>query len=221
LELLFRQTKDGYFKNDIQTEIEAKRIRIKVDHGEVRQYDPCEFRLEFLKLSLNTAYARKEWTCRWTFTLGGQTLVEEGWVVTHYFQEGDKYELKITLTHDIDAIKISVPDVEVFPQGEISVLREKRRRIGQAVNAVLHGRWSDARKEWKGRRNTGKALDYLRLAMALVIALFGLIAGAKEQLLKLDVLPALIAVFMVGFGADQIKNLLTQKPPGADTNPPR
>jgi hypothetical protein len=54
--------------------------------------------------------------------------------------------------------------------------------------------------------------------MALVVALFGLLAGAKEQLLKLDVLPALLAVFMVGFGADQIKNLLTQKPPGSDTN---
>ncbi len=47
--------------------------------------------------------------------------------------------------------------------------------------------------------------------MALVIALFGLIAGAKEQLLKLDLLPALLAVFLVGFGADQVKNLLTQK----------
>jgi hypothetical protein len=39
-----------------------------------------------------------------------------------------------------------------------------------------------------------------------VIWFFGLIAGAKEQLLKLDLLPALVAVFMVGFGADQIKN---------------
>ena len=54
--------------------------------------------------------------------------------------------------------------------------------------------------------------------MALVIALFGLIAGAKEQLLKLDLVAALVAIFMLGFGADQIKNLLTQKPPGTDTS---
>ncbi len=40
--------------------------------------------------------------------------------------------------------------------------------------------------------------------MALVIALFALLAGAKDQLLKLDLVPALVAVFMVGFGADQV-----------------
>jgi len=45
----------------------------------------------------------------------------------------------------------------------------------------------------------------------LFIALLGLIAGAKDQLLKLDVVPAMIAIFLIGFGADQIKNLLTQK----------
>jgi hypothetical protein len=219
--LLTRQMKDGYFKDDVKTEIEAKKIRIKVDHGEVRQFDPCEFRLEFLKRALNTAYAREEWTCRWTFTLGKQNLVEEGWVVTHYFQEGSQYKLKITLTHDGDATEVQVPDVEVFPKGEISVVPETRRRLGQAARALLHGRWSEANKARKSPRHAGNALDYLRLAMALVIALFGLIAGAKEQLLKLDVLPALLAVFMVGFGADQIKNLLTQKPPGGDTNPPQ
>ena len=76
-------------------------------------------------------------------------------------------------------------------------------------------------KEWnKGRRRSGKALDCLRLAMALVIALFGLIAGAKSNFSS-DVLPALLAIFMVGFGADQIKNLLTQKTPGTETSTSR
>jgi hypothetical protein len=225
--LLFRQMKDGFFKEDIQTEIETSMVRIKVDRGAIRQYAPSEFRLEFLKLALNNASARQEWTCRWAFTLGEQKpggqkpdderLIEEGWAVTHYFQDHTKYKVKITLTHNMDGTKIEVPDVELFPQGEIDVLPEERRRFGQAINAALHWRWSDARKAWRNRRHTSKRLDYLRLAMTLVIALFGLMAGAKEQLLKLDVLPALLAIFMVGFGADQIKNLLTQKPP-ADTS---
>jgi hypothetical protein len=51
--------------------------------------------------------------------------------------------------------------------------------------------------------------DYVRLAMALVIALFGLIAGEKSNFLSWIFCPASLAVFMVGFGADQIKNLLT------------
>jgi hypothetical protein len=50
----------------------------------------------------------------------------------------------------------------------------------------------------------------IKLVAALLIAVFALVAGAREQLLKLDILPGLIAVFMVGFSADTIKNLLTK-----------
>jgi len=53
--------------------------------------------------------------------------------------------------------------------------------------------------------------ELLKLLAALFIAVFALVAGAKEELLKLDVLPGLIAVFLLGFGADTIKNLLTTK----------
>jgi hypothetical protein len=60
---------------------------------------------------------------------------------------------------------------------------------------------------------TGHALvaELFRLVLALGFAVLGLVAGAKDQILKLDVVPALIAVFLLGFGADQIKNLLTQQ----------
>lgn len=220
--LLFKQMEDGYFKDDIEAAIKAKQVRIKVDHGDIRPYDPCEFRLELSNAALNAAYARQEWTCHWAFTFGDQTLVEEGWVVTHYFQEGDTYDLKITLTHNIDACQVEVPNVEVFPEGKIHILPVNRRNFGKAVQGILHWDWAAAKKELSTRRRGRgtKALDYVRLAMTLVIALFGLLAGAKEQLLKLDVLPALVAVFMVGFGADQIKNLLTQKTPGSDTAAP-
>jgi hypothetical protein len=216
--LLLKEMKSGFFKEDIRGEIEAKRVRIKVDRGEIRRYQPCEFRLEFLKLNLNPAYARQEWTRRWYFTLGEETLIEEGWVITHYFGEELTYKLKIALTHNVDGTILAVPDVDPFPEGEIHLVSEVKRKFGQVVMLLLRGHFDDARKEWKkGRRPSGKTLDYVRLAMALVIALFGLIAGAKEQLLKLDLLPALVAVFMVGFGADQIKNLLTQKTPVPDT----
>jgi len=39
-----------------------------------------------------------------------------------------------------------------------------------------------------------------------------LVAGAREQIVKLDILPGMIAVFLAGFGADTIKNLITQGP---------
>jgi hypothetical protein len=226
-QLLVRQMNDGYFSEDIQTEVKNGKLRIRTDHGEVRQFEPCEFRLEFLKAALNTAYARQEWICRWTFTLANgprpQILTEEGWVVTHYFQQGAEYDLKIFITHEIDGVVLPIPNVDIFPDSKIAVIQEERSNLWRAVKALLSGNWALARKEYRERRRTRKALDYVRLGLALIIALFGLIAGAKEQLLKLDVLPALLAVFMIGFGADQIKNLLTQKSPGTDssTNTPR
>jgi hypothetical protein len=45
-------------------------------------------------------------------------------------------------------------------------------------------------------------------------ALLALVGGAREQLAKMDVVPGLIGVFVLGFTADQIKNLLTQRTTG-------
>jgi hypothetical protein len=39
-------------------------------------------------------------------------------------------------------------------------------------------------------------------------------AGAREQLLKLDVISGLTAVFLLGFGADTVKNIITRRTPG-------
>jgi hypothetical protein len=43
-------------------------------------------------------------------------------------------------------------------------------------------------------------------------------AIAREQITKLDIVPGLIAVFLLGFGADSIKNLLA-RPPESGTAP--
>ena len=50
--------------------------------------------------------------------------------------------------------------------------------------------------------------------IAVGVASLGLLVGAKEQLMKLDPLPGLVAVFLLGFGADTIKNLVTRRPAG-------
>jgi hypothetical protein len=114
-----------------------------------------------LKSALNNAYARQEWICRWAFTLDDaahpQTLVEEGWVVTHYFQLGAQYTLKITLTHEIDATVLPVPNAEVFPDGKIIVSQQERGYFWGAISAFLRGNWASAKKERKGRKRTGKA----------------------------------------------------------------
>ena len=69
---------------------------------------------------------------------------------------------------------------------------------------------------WPTRRMKVRAslwMELSRLSLALAIAGVGLIAGAREQILRLDTLPALIAVFLLGFGSDRIKNMFGQGVP--------
>ena len=55
-------------------------------------------------------------------------------------------------------------------------------------------------------------VELIRVSIALAAAVLALVGGAREQLLQLDCIPGLVAVFLAGFGADTIKNLLTQRP---------
>jgi len=221
--LLIRKMNDGFFKDDIDAEINGKKIKVKVSPIEIRQFEPCEFSLRFLKDLLNGAAAREEWVCKWRFVppVGSaeSELCEEGWEVMHYFQRAETYTLEITLTHTGDGSKHVIQPVDGFT-GQISVLPERRRRFRRVLIDLWHLRFIEAYREWnKGKIGAVWWLEFWRLAMALFIALMGLLAGAKEQLLKLEVVPALLAIFLIGFGADQVKNLLTQK--NTETSAPK
>lgn len=52
--------------------------------------------------------------------------------------------------------------------------------------------------------------ELLQFFIAFGVALAGLLAGGVEQLGKLDLIPATFAIVGLGFGADAVKNLLTQ-----------
>jgi len=210
---LVKQMREGHFTEDIKTALQANAVIAKCKRVQIHPFEPCEFTLEFAEDALNNATARDEWTCKWEFTNNNeQPLTEEGWEVTHYFQRPESYNLKITvcnrkdpkLSFTLDKDKIPVPAVDVQPQS--------RRRFARVIAAILKRDWNGARKEWhKSRTGAGRILEILWLMLALFLALIGMIAGAKEQLLKLDVVPAMIAIFLVGFGADQVKNLLTRR----------
>jgi hypothetical protein len=55
-------------------------------------------------------------------------------------------------------------------------------------------------------------LSLVQTGAVLFLAALGLFTGAKDQLLKLDTIPALIAIFTLGFTSDRIKSLLSQSP---------
>ena len=191
---LASQIREGRFKDDIQNGVARKQVRIRTDEVIIRVFQPCEFRLEFLDPLLDKATARDEWICRWTFKHPDEPdLTEEGWEVSHYFQKEDQYTLQVTL----------IPR----PTGQEQV-QPAPLAVEDPAMAVIKVRPSLS----KGRHTTF-VLELLRFALTLVIVLLGMIAGAKDQILKLDLIPALIAIFLTGFGADQIKKLLTERQP--------
>jgi hypothetical protein len=207
---LVEQMRQGKFADDIPQAVTDKAVRVKGDRVLVRQFEPCEFRLEFPS-ALDGSSALDEWTCRWDFSLANEpTLHEEGWQVTHYFQKPEKYTLAVTLINNADCKEYKVDAGEA---ATVDVQGTKRRKLRTAIWLLLTLQWGKAAQEWhKSRTGAGRILEIMWLLLTLFLALIGMIAGAKDQVLKLDLVPALIAIFLVGFGADQIKNLLTKKP---------
>jgi hypothetical protein len=203
--LLF-QMKEGKFVEDIAQAVDRRQVKVRPGRFEIRQFEPCGFRLEFVDATLNKATARNEWICQWKFSNPQELpLIEYGWEVTHYFKNVGSYGLMVTL---VPAAASIMKETEVGNIAPLTVLPEivesSRRMLGRAPATG----WQRLKAWW---RLSSQKLEVLRLLLALFIALVALIAGAKEQLLKLDVIPALIAIFFVGFSADQIKNLLTQR----------
>lgn len=112
----------------------------------------------------------------------GDSLREKGWNVAHYYRERGDYEVKVQFFRDGKAIAQSAP-------ATVNVSRERER-------------------QWIGNQTWH---DLLRLAIVVGLAILGLLAGAKDQIEKVDLIPGLIAVFTLGFSADQIKNVLAPK----------
>jgi len=111
----------------------------------------------------------------------GDGFAEEGWRVSHYFAREGSFDVKAVVTE----------------------------RGGQPtdVGPVM----VKAHQQTDKRIGTRTRLELIRLGIALLVVLLGLVAGAKEQIARLDLVPALMALFLLGVTADQIKNLLSSR----------
>jgi len=206
---LLLQMKEGKFVKDIGQAVANKQVRVTPDRFEIRQFEPCVFRLQFLDASLNNAAARDGWLCHWEFSHPQESpLTEDSWEVTHYFKNVGTYALTVTL---VPRAVGTMQEAKVHDLNQVTVVPETGLPSGTMPTGQPAILWQWLKASW---RLSSRKLEILRLLLALFIALVALIAGAKDQLLKLDVIPALIAVFFVGFSADQIKNLLTQRQQG-------
>ena len=194
--LLLSEMKGDVYPELIQEKLKAGTATISMEPLVAYDKARLEFCVNFHSKEIDEAAAKEEWKCEWAF---GDDLTEKGWNVSHYFLLAQPRGLKSAIAKNFH-VQATFRDVN----GD--TLLDPKTNEPVIIKKTVHVQPTRQEGFFGDRART----ELLKLMAALLIAVFALVAGAREQLLKLDVLPGLIAVFMVGFGADTIKNLLTK-----------
>jgi len=168
---------------------------IKMEPAFAYEEEPLDFEICFSNSAINTAVARQEWTCTWIF---GDGLTNQGWLVSHYFllPRSGLFRRRRMKSFSVTA---------TFQDAAGKPVTDPITRMPVSVKTQVPVHPSRLRKLVGERTIT----ELARLGIALLIAVFGLVAGVKDQLAKLDVLPGLAAVFAAGYGIDVVKNLIS------------
>ena len=200
--LLMRQMKDDVYSKRVGEVLVKRLASIVVKPMRAYHRAPLDLCVCFQSDDLEKGAAREDWTCQWVF---GDDMGETGWSVSHYFElerNGSRFKRPAPKEYPVKTTFLDGNgDLLVDPATKAPVTLEK-------PVTVYPGR----PQPWFGDR---ARTELVKLVAALFIAVFALVSGAREQLMKLDILPGIIAVFTIGFGADTIKNLLTK----SDTSP--
>jgi hypothetical protein len=197
--LLMRQMKDDVYPERLRQALLAKSATIVMKPALAYDRAPLEFCVCFNSDAVEKAAAREAWCCQWSF---GDNLSETGWSASHYFLLQRTNGFKSPAAADF-VVRAS------FLDDSGNVLNDPATNQPVTIEKPVNVRPSQQQQFFGDRART----ELLKLMAALFIAVFALVSGAREQLMKLDILPGIIAVFTIGFGADTIKNLLTKSDP--------
>lgn len=209
---LVDEMSEEVYGEDIRREIEGNRVDIRLDRNRIHAYEAVQFYLKFHSEKCDSASARDEWSCTWNFghgpfpdkRVGPEGFLEEqGWEVAHYFPLSMSYVVAARFRHEEAGDLRDANGAFIGPKKPVDVGIPADER-------VFTGSFIWAQRLWARYATNGPAI--LRLFLALIPAILGLVAGAKDEFLKMDFYLALGAIFLLGFGSDTVKNLLSQKP---------
>lgn len=201
---LVREMRENIYEKDVLEEIGKEgQAEAVFDTQRARPYLPVYFSISFKDPRFNTAAAINRLACKWDFPTD---LQEHGWKVCHFFS-GNEPELaggkKATIIVTIQSQRVAEDlgplqdSTEANIEGAMTGLKTLR-----SVLEIQSGR--------RPVEHSRAVAEGLRFSIAFGVALAGLLAGALGQFQKLDFVPATLAIVALGFGADSIKNLLTQ-----------
>jgi hypothetical protein len=225
--LLVQEMREDIYEEDVLAEItKPGQAEIAIDTQRTRPLLPIFFSIGFKDPRFNNAAALRRLVCHWCFP---DNMHELSWNVCHYFSGQER--VPATPPQACDPQSPPAPAPVAAPQDAprlrwLPFRRRYRRPLLQhfVIYAAISGRRNQESQELpvpplrttivvqKTKRADQARLvaEVLRFSIAFGIALAGLLSGALDQLSKLDFIPATIAILALGFGANSIKNLLTQ-----------
>jgi hypothetical protein len=237
--ILVQEMRENVYEEDVigelwKREVDKKPVaKIVFDTQRARPYLPIYFSVAFDNPRFKSAAALNCLSFRWTFP---GDMFEEGSKVCHYFV-GNEPEIVFGWDGD-EAEKAAAHKSADHHQAKHDKQhepwfnkkwrkwKEQRRRqkrgfttwievTVQKTDEVSSSARIREKIKLDPRKRQGKSrtvVELVRFTLAFGVALAGIEAGAIDQLRKLDFLAGTIAVIALGFGADSIKNLLTQAP---------
>jgi hypothetical protein len=188
-----REIAQGVHREKVEEALMNKqeRPRVFLTQQTVREYSPVVFAIQFPDPKMNDCEALDAIQCQWDF--GHQGLTETAWRVVHFFPKPASYTVKATFWSKGRQINYTDGPVE----------------IKQTIRA----------EAFPSEKQDRTRAEVVQLAIVLLVALLGLLAGAREQLQKLDFLAATVALFLLGFGAEAIKTALAPAKDGSERKP--
>jgi hypothetical protein len=229
--LLCDEVDQGIFPEDICAALGHRppQVAIRVRQNEIMSNRRADFELCFSNYAMTGAMARREITPIWTFSVPGNTEVplhevdphgatqtmgalehvtnrlrgkisevhagsksERGWVVSCFVPQLSEIHVKVNFENWFGEMQVD---------GEKATL-EKSFPIQATDDSLVWARF------W---------LEISRSCVALAIPVVGLLAGARDKLLGMDVTAAIAAVFVLGFSTDSIKSALLRGTSAAPT----
>ena len=193
---LLLELKQGILPADVAEAIRnnTSDLAIEASPAATQPNVPVRFRVRFYgRDDLTNSAAAERIKCFWDF---GDSRRAQGWEVDHFYRRAPRTNPlarwfgrthKVTVNFvDVEGKRIDEPDNSLTPRTISRNVTVKPRIIWLAPRTRLEMVW---------------------LFAGLAIPFFSLLTGARDQFLKSDALTGIVTIFLLGFGADHVKNL--------------
>jgi hypothetical protein len=195
-------------------------LRVEIDPLTPITYQLVTFRVRFQRPGLDSAVAQDEIPCTWyvnNLKVGDREFSPErcghgpdghharGWLTGHYFVD-DSFKW-----HEVPARALRRMGAAVgWVDREVSETGGKFNVSVHFPDTGLTLSRSVTLERTKDYVESRSVLALASLGITLFIVAFGLLAGAQEKLQSLDWLSGMLAVLVLGFGADTLKTLISR-----------